>query len=517
MSAYSSAENFAKSTFSGSRTIPTVAVGVTALSTRGLSMLSRQEYLAMDATAMSHGLKRGDFTPIELIAPAIAQAKRLNPRLNAITSECYKQARKNAAELDRAKRGSSRVAGLPFLIKDLSPLAGQLQSNGSRLYHGFTASRSAAIVQDYLDAGLIILGKTNTPEFGLTITTEPVANGATRNPWNTDFSTGGSSGGAAAAVAAGIVPVAHATDGGGSIRIPASCCGLFGLKPSRGLTSIENDLGDCWSGMSVGHVLSRSVRDSAMFLDLVTLPEAKLFPKPDTPLQFEAGLSMTPSNLKIAVQDQHPFGESIDSECMKSLEKAAQLCESLGHHVEPIEHPVDYKAATAAMNTLVCIHTYQNIKKRLDELNTDLAKAKLETSTRQMAQMGTRFSATDYLRARDTLRAEEIKMLAFHEHYDLLLSPVLTKTTAKLGWLDMNSSELSEYGARYRSYGGFTALYNGTGQPSASLPLHSDANGLPVGVMATAAWGSDLLLLQFARQLEEAQPWPLLAPVATGE
>ena len=280
-------------------------------------MLTQQEYLALDATAMSGGLKNGDFTSSELIASAIEQARKVNPSVNALTGECYEQAQRNAVEQDQTKESHSAVAGLPFLIKDLTPLAGLLQSNGSRLYQGFVAAQNAAIVQEYLDAGLIVLGKTNTPEFGLTLTTEPVANGATRNPWNPDYSTGGSSGGAAAAVAAGIVPVAHATDGGGSIRIPAACCGLFGLKPSRGLTAIENELGDCWSGMSVGHVVSRSVRDSALFLDVIRLHKAKLFPKPTTPAQFATGIDTPPGRLNIAMQTQHPFGETIDSECLR--------------------------------------------------------------------------------------------------------------------------------------------------------------------------------------------------------
>ena len=480
-------------------------------------MLTQQEYLALDATAMSSGLRNGDFTPSELIASAIAQAHKVNPAINALTSECYERAQRHAIEKGRTRDSHSAVAGLPFLIKDLSPLAGLLQSNGSRIYEGFIATQSAAIVQEYLNAGLIVLGKTNTPEFGLTLTTEPVANGATHNPWNPDYSTGGSSGGAAAAVAAGIVPVAHATDGGGSIRIPAACCGLFGLKPSRGLTSIENELGDCWSGMSVGHVVSRSVRDSALFLDVIRLKKAKLFPKPAMPVQFATGMDAPLGSLNIALQIQHPFGEPIDSECLQALEDTAQLCESLGHHVEPVKHPADYKAATGAMNSLVCIHTYQNVKRRLDELGTDIDTANLETSTRQMAQMGARYSATDYLQARDTLNAAAAEMQTFHARYDVLLSPVLTKKTARLGWLNMNASDLNEYGSRYRSYSGFTALYNGTGQPSASLPMHTGANGLPVGVMATAAWGGDALLLQFARQLEEARPWPLLAPMAVSE
>jgi len=480
-------------------------------------MLTQREYLALDATAMSGGLKNGDFTSSELIASAIEQAHKVNPAVNALTAECYEQAQHHAVEQDRTRNSHSAVAGLPFLIKDLTPLAGLLQSNGSRLYKEFIATQSATIVQEYLASGLIVLGKTNTPEFGLTLTTEPVANGATRNPWNLDYSTGGSSGGSAAAVSAGIVPVAHATDGGGSIRIPAACCGLFGLKPSRGLTTIENELGDCWSGMSVGHVVSRSVRDSALFLDVIRLREAKLFPKPTMPVQFLTGLDTPPGSLKIALQTQHPFGEPIDSECLRALDYTAQLCESLGHHVEPVKHPADYKVATKALNTLVCIHTYQNVKKRLDELGTDIETADLETSTRQMAQMGARFSATEYLWARDTLNAAAAEMQTFHARYDILLSPVLTKKTARLGWLNMNTSDLNEYGSRYRSYSGFTALYNGTGQPSASMPTYSDANGLPVGVMATAAWGSDALLLQLARQLEQARPWPLLAPMATSE
>ena len=212
------------------------------------------------------------------------------------------------------------------------------------------------------------------------------------------------------------------------------------------------------------------------------------------------------------MQTQHPFGETIDSECLRALEETAQLCESLGHHVETVQHPADYKAATGAMNILVCIHTYQNVKKRLDELSMDLETADLETSTRQMAQMGARFSATDYLRARDTLNAAAAEMQTFHARYDVLLSPVLTKTTARLGWLNMNASDLNEYGSRYRSYSGFTALYNGTGQPSASLPMHSDANGLPVGVMATAAWGGDALLLQFARATGRGPPLAAVCP-----
>lgn len=478
-------------------------------------MPTLDDYLAMDATAMAAGLRAGDFSAPELVGLAVEQARRVNPAINAINVECYDAALAHAANLDSKPAGrSDEVAGVPFLIKDLSQLEGHVATHGSRLYQGAIAPRSANIVARYLDAGLVILGKTNTPEFGLTLTTEPLANGATHNPWNLDYSTGGSSGGAAAAVAAGIVPVAHATDGGGSIRIPASCCGLFGLKPSRGLTTIEKDIGDSWSGMSVGHVVSRSVRDSALFLNLITLDEAMLYPMPAAPRSFTENLDAVPSGLRIAVQNQHPFGEPLDADVVEAVEKTAQLCESLGHHVEVVEHPANTKSAAAAMNKLVCIHTFQGVDRRLQELGIDLAAADLENSTRQMAEMGARFSAVDYLRARDALARVEQQMAEFHEDYDVLLSPVLAKTTAKLGWLDMNADDLNEYGARFRAYSGFTALYNGIGQPSASLPLFQDSAGLPVGVMATAAWGNDHLLLQLAAQLEQAAPWPQIAPFA---
>ena len=478
-------------------------------------MPNLNDYLAMDATAMAAGLRNGDFKASELVSLAVAQARRVNPVINAINVECYDAALALAADLDeKPSKLTDEVAGVPFLIKDLSLLEGHVATHGSRLYQNAIATCSANIVARYLDAGLVILGKTNTPEFGLTLTTEPAASGATLNPWNLGYSTGGSSGGAAAAVAAGIVPVAHATDGGGSIRIPASCCGLFGLKPSRGLTAIEKDIGDSWSGMSVGHVVSRTVRDSALFLNLITLDEATLFPKPTAPKSFAESLDAVPSGLRIAVQSKHPFGEALDPDVIEAVEKTAQLCESLGHHVTVVEHPADYKSAAAAMNKLVCIHTFQAVDRRLQELGINLDAADVENSTRQMAEMGARFSAVDYIRARDSLMRVEQQMAVFHQDYDVLLSPVLTKTTAKLGWLDMNTDDLNEYGARFRAYSGFTALYNGTGQPSASLPLFRDSAGLPVGVMATAAWGTDHLLLQLAAQLEQAAPWPQTAPFA---
>ena len=476
-------------------------------------MLSENDYLAMDALAMAQGLERGDFSRVELNECAIARAEQCNPALNAINLPLYEQGLEHAGALDAAPEQPGPLAGIPFLLKDLSDLKGTRTSYGSELFRNYTAKSSSPGVQLYEAAGLTILGKTNTPEFGLTLTTEPAANGPTRNPWHTDFSTGGSSGGAAAAVAAGIVPVAQASDGGGSIRIPASCCGLFGLKPSRGLTQAGTVLSENWSGMAVEHVVSRSVRDSAAFLDLITLPAGQnLFARPESPTSFLSALDESCPRLRIGIQDTHPTGEALDGECVEAVQAAAALCESLGHDVAPFNHPLDPETLNAAMGQLVCVHTWRSIERGLRYYRIGLEEAPVERSTRFMAGRGAEISAVEYLAARDLLHMAEKQMAAVHEQVDVIISPVLAKTTARLGWLDMNAEDQREYVRRFRQYSGFTAVYNGTGQPSMSMPLHRSGEGLPVGVMFTAAWGADLLLLQLAKQLETAAPWPQIAP-----
>ena len=476
-------------------------------------MLDENDYLAMDALALAQGLERGDFNRVELNERAIARAEQCNPALNAINLPLYEHALERARALDDTAEQPGPLAGIPFLLKDLGDLKGRATSYGSELFRSYVAKSSSPGVQLYEAAGLTILGKTNTPEFGLTLTTEPVANGPTRNPWHGDYSTGGSSGGAAAAVAAGIVPVAQASDGGGSIRIPANCCGLFGLKPSRGLTQAGTVLSENWSGMAVEHVVSRSVRDSAAFLDLITLPaEQNLFARPEAPASFLAAFDTPCPRLRIGIQDTHPLGEALDGECVAAVHAAAALCESLGHEVEPFSHPLDYETLNAAMAQLVCVHTYRSIVRGLRYYDIGLDEAPLERSTRFMAGRGAEIPALEYLAARDLLRIAERQMVAVHKQVDVIISPVLARTTAKLGWLDMNSEDQREYVGRFRQYSGFTAVCNGTGQPSMSMPLHRSAAGLPVGVMFTAAWGADLLLLQLAGQLEEAAPWPQIAP-----
>lgn len=479
-----------------------------------MQILQQSDYLSFDATALAEGIRRNQFRCTDVTAAAIERAESVNPKINAVVTENYEAALAQAALIDKtpALLQRSLFSGLPFLIKDLAAVAGLRQTSGSRLFEGFIANRNSTIAQRYLDAGLLVLGKTNTPEFGVTLTTEPVANGITRNPWNLDYSTGGSSGGAAAAVAAGIVPVAHATDGGGSIRIPAACCGLFGLKPSRGLTAIEDTLAECWSGMSVGHVVSQTVRDSAAFLDLVRLDTPNLFPVPPSPASFQVATRQAPRQLRIALQTAHPFGETVDGDCVTAVVQAGKLCESLGHTVEDIGLPLDYQPAVRAMSRMINLHVWQAVAPRLAELDITLLESGLESSTLVMAENGSKVLADDYVKARDTLRATEREMAQFHQQFDVIISPVLAKTPARLGWLNMNSNDMKQYINRFKAYSGFTALFNGTGQPSMSVPLHRTADNLPVGVMFSAAWGGDALLLQLAAQLEQAQPWLRYCP-----
>ena len=479
-------------------------------------MLPLSDYIDMDAITLAQGVRNRDFTNTEVTACAIKQAEKLNPTLNAINIECYNSALEQARLFDDNPEllNQSCVAGLPFLIKDLAMVKGLPTTYGSQLYKDYLSPHSSNIVQKYLDAGLVILGKTNTPECGLTLTTEPIANGITRNPWKIDHSTGGSSGGAGAAVAGGISPVAHATDGGGSIRIPASCCGLFGLKPSRGLTTVENNLAASWGGLSAGHVVSQTVRDSAAFLDLITLDAQNLFARPNQRTSFLKGIDQPLTELRIGIQLSHPMDQHLDESCLIAVKNAALLCESLGHHPEEINHPVEYRPVVSAMTKVISAYLYKSLSSRLEELNLELEEAPLESSTRIMASFGRDLNATDYMDALDMIKAAEKQMITFHQRYDIVLSPVLSKTPVKIGWLDMDSDNQKEYTNRFREYSGFTALYNGTGQPSMSVPLHQTQAGLPIGVMFTGAWGMDLQLLQLAKQLEQAQPWPRIAQLA---
>lgn len=476
-------------------------------------MLDSTEYQELDALSIARGIRDGEFTACEITELAIARAENLNPSLNAITWQTFEQATDQARLLDSTGSpvGSSPLAGVPFLIKDNNAVQGLPQTCHSRLFADEIADRDSAAVDAFRRAGLIFLGKTNTPELCLTLTTESEFAGPCRNPWNLDHSTGGSSGGSAAAVAARIVPVAQATDGGGSTRVPASCCGLVGLKPSRGLTPYDPRQGQGWSGLSVGHVVSRTVRDSAAMLDAVRLDAPVLYPLPPGPASFLASMTTQPE-LRVAIQREHPLGAPIDPEVEASLELAVELLEQMGYDLREAVPPVDYRTLAEYAGRIINASVAEIVMPQLEKRGLDLDTPMLEESTRRMARRGAVLTATDYVEALDFLTATAADMQAFHRDFDVLVSPVLTQPPARLGWLDMNSDDMRTYAQRFTQYGGFCALFNATGQPSISLPLHMTATGLPVGVLFSAAWGQDLRLLQLAWCLEQELQWQRRKP-----
>ena len=478
---------------------------------------SENEYSSLDAIAIAEGIKKKYFSVKEIISIAVEKAKKINPKINAIVANEYEQA---IARADTINIDSSNLAGVPFLIKDLTPYKGLPVRYGSRIKPPESNEPNAEIVEQYIKAGLNIFGKTNTPERGLTITTEPKVFGPCCNPWNLARSTGGSSGGAAAAVAAGIVPAAHATDGGGSIRIPSSCCGLFGLKPSRGLTITQPNLIECWSGLSVGNVVSRTVRDSAAFLDLIRRHTYSLFPLPlpinkDTKSKnyFYDRVKNELKTIKIAVIKTHPTGEKIQPEVLSAVDSMVKRCSELGHHAEELEHPVNHSHLAEAASKIISTHIYQSVQGQFENFESDLDASQLELSTKIMAKRGRKVTADEYIRARDTMTMAEMAMKKFHNDYDIVLSPVLSSPPVPLGWLNMDSNNTKEYAERFAQYSGFCALYNATGAPSMSVPATVGADNLPIGALFSACNGEDLLLLQLASQLERAYPWTLLAPL----
>lgn len=463
------------------------------------------EYQMLDAVAMGEMVSSGKVTPQELLENAIARADAVNGAINAITD------RFDATAWEALNSGvpAGPLAGVPFLLKDLHlQLAGTQTTGGCRFLSGKSADHDSTLTARYRRAGLITFGKTNTPELGLTVSTEPAIFGATRNPWDLGRSPGGSSGGAAAAVAAGIVPVANASDGGGSIRIPASCCGLFGLKPTRARTPAGPDRGEGWSGMSCVHVISRSVRDSAAILDATAGPE------PGAPYRcapegrpFLEQMRDAPRPLRMAFTVQAPNGASVDPECRRAVEEAASLCTDLGHHVEEAAPPFDAEDLGAAMLTIISASTRALLEEAARQRGRDYTQDDLEPATWAMVSNAAGMEAAQYVRAVNAIHAAGRVAAAFHERYDVYLSPTLARPPMPLGILSPANTDLANYRETLAAYSPFTAYQNMTGEPSMSVPLHWTADGLPVGVMFSAGFGEEGLLLNLAAQLEQAKPW----------
>ena len=461
------------------------------------------EYDNFDGLGLSELVRNGDISPVELLDEAIDRTERINGELNAVVYTLYEEARSAVA----SGLPQGPFCGVPFLLKDLHLLMnGTITSNGSAMWRGVIAQHDSTLVTRYQEAGLVIFGKTNSPELGLQPVTEPRAFGPARNPWNIDKTPGGSSGGAASAVAAGILPVAHASDGGGSIRIPASCCGLVGLKPSRGRIPIGPDKAEGWAGQSTSHVVSRSVRDTAAMLDATAGPEiGEPYSAPVHNHCFMDATLMEPGGLRIAFSREKWGQGNYQDESIAGLDQTVALLEDLGHRVVETRPEFDAEAAGSAMFTIICVNTALAIRQRAQEVGCGVDELDMEDGTRLTMAMGNAITAADYAQAIQTNQTVGRLMGQFHLQHDILLAPTLSSPPAEVGYISEAAPE--EYGSRLFSFMGDTGIYNQTGQPSMSLPLHWNAQGLPMGMMFSAAYGNDALLLQLASQLEKAKPW----------
>jgi amidase len=469
-----------------------------------------KEYDSYDGVGLADLVRRKEVSPSELLTEAIARTEKIDPKINAVVVKHYDYAERQIA----TGLPDGPFTGVPFLLKDLDLLAGTRTTFGASIYRDDVADRTGTLAQRFLNAGVTIFGKSASPEFGLMPTTEPRLHGPTHNPWNLTHSSGGSSGGAGAAVAARILPVAHASDGGGSIRIPASACGVFGLKPTRARNPVGPDRGQGWAGFSVGHVLSISVRDSAVMLDAISGPELSSpyrAPPPERPFADE--IKRDPGRLRIAFTDKSPYGESIDPEICAAVRDVAALLDKLGHHVEQRAPRLPADPA-AVMSTIVATNTSLSVRLAEQRFGREMTENDFELLTLASAHNGRSASATDYVAAE--LDAFKIsKTLAeFLSTCDVFLSPTLCTPPLRLGELDTMSQDLSHIAPVLRRYMPGTAMFNMSGQPAMSVPLAWNSAGLPLGIMFAARFGDEATLFRLAAQLEQARPWKDKLPPA---
>ncbi len=477
-------------------------------------MAIADDYADYDGLGLAALVASGEVSAEALLAAAIARIEALNPQLNAVVTKLYDQAE---AAL-KAGLPAGPFAGVPFMLKDLGGAqAGVPMTAGSRFFKDYVPPVDSELVRRYRQAGLVILGRTNTPECGLAATTEPVLFGACHNPWDLSRTSGGSSGGAAAAVAAGLVPLAHASDGGGSIRIPASCCGLFGLKVSRGRMTLAPYLGESIAGCSVEHVVSRSVRDSAAVLDATAGPapgDPYQAPPPSRPFLAEVGAP--PGRLRIALATRPFNGGPIHPDCVAAAEAAARLCEQLGHHVEEASPSFDAAAMDDAFRQLFSVGAAANIRQRAAALGREPDEAGFERVTLATLAAAATLSATDYVLVLNRLHGISRQIAAFFETRDMLLTPTLGAPPVPLGTLDMMTPDAESFAQALWQFAPFTYHFNVTGQPAMSVPLSWNGGGLPIGVQFVGRYGDEAGLIRLAAQLESAEPWAARRPPLAG-
>lgn len=480
------------------------------------------EYESYDGLGLAHLVHQGVISPAELLEAAIERIELYNPKLNAVIYKMYDQARAAI----QAGLPPGAFQGVPFLLKDLlASYAGVPLQMGSRLTKNFIPKQDSELVVRLKNAGVSILGKTNLPEWGLGGTTEPVAFGATRNPWDLQRTPAGSSGGSAAAVAARMVPIAHGGDGGGSIRMPAAYCGIFGLKPSRGRTPAGPEVMQVWQGMVVEHVLTRSVRDSAAMLDILAGPEIGSpisLAKPE--ISFLQQLENPVGKLRIGIINKPFLPATVDPEYLTAVKTAAHYCQQLGHDVREVEFALDGEEIGSAFFIMMAAEVAMQIA-FIAKILGKSPSHDLEECTAFIAHAGTQFSAAEHAWALQVMDMTGRKVAEFYQDIDILLTPTLPMPAGLIGediplreQLMLKVLSHVPYVASIRktvlkeslkklSFIAFTALFNMTGQPAMSVPLCSDKKGLPIGIQFAGRLGKEGVLLQLARQLEEAYPW----------
>ncbi len=481
------------------------------------------EYDDLDATGIAELVNKGEIKASEVLEAAIERAELRNPALNAITVDLFDKAR---AEADSLPDGP--LKGVPFLLKDLkAQYKGTPTSNGTRLEKGRIAEKNSLIVDRFLASGVQIMGKSSSPEFGIMGVTEPEIWGPCRNPWHLDHTPGGSSGGASSSVAARIVPIAHAGDGGGSIRIPASATGTFGMKPTRGRVSMAPFIGEGWGGFVQEGVISRSVRDSALALDQIDqITVGEPYAAPHKPKPWTSYLQAPERKLKIAFTSGTLFGQKNHPDCIDAVNSSIELLESLGHEIIEAKPSFPREELVEAYFLIVASGTSNFVENTSAYAGVKPSYKNFETITWALAQIGWHTSAARLARARDTIHKASREVAQFFVEHDLFLTSTHAAPPVKIGELGLKAMDklqlglirnlplqslfdlmLKGMGNKALSKTPNTMLFNQTGQPGMSVPLHWNAEGLPIGTQIVGSFGGEGLLFQVATQLEEARPW----------
>jgi amidase len=472
------------------------------------------DYSEYDGLGLAKLVRDRQVTPLELADAAIARVERHNATLNAVVYKGYDDARAWAG--GDLPEGPFR--GVPFLIKDLGmPVAGWPRTYGSKFARGIVDSEDGGLTRRYREAGVVPIGKTNTPEYGITGTTEGAFLGACRNPWNPNHISGGSSGGSASAVAAGIVPMAHASDGLGSIRIPAACCGLVGLKVNRDRNPNLPDGFDYAMGFCVDHVVTRTVRDSAAMLDATGVPEpGSPYQPPAKERPYIEEVERNPGKLRIAWSSETPSGRPIDPEIQAALERTVALLKGLGHEVFERGLGINYRNLYAVRAPISGANFAAGMQRLIDQVGREPEEDELEPLTWAGLKGGRKVTGAQAFWAWQELRMLNRQILAAFDDFDVFLSPVMGTPVPEIGHMDPVKVEPREVSRRQGAVFPFTPPFNFSGQPSLSLPLEQSANGLPVGMMFTARWADEATLFRLAAQLEKEAPWKARRPQVWG-